>query len=68
MPFTAAFRYAPQNSVLENAEVIYATAVGIYSAGLTLEVLADWQIENHKRKGRAGLYKDGVWSIVRHPK
>jgi steroid 5-alpha reductase family enzyme len=68
LPFTAPFRYGPQHRVPENAEVIYATAVGLYSAGFTLEALADWQIENHKRKGRPDLCRRGVWSIVRHPK
>lgn len=35
---------------------------------MAMEVLADWQLENHKQRGDKGLYKGGVWSIVRHPK
>jgi steroid 5-alpha reductase family enzyme len=68
LPFTALFRYGWQHAILENADLIYGMAVGLYSAGFALETLADWQIENHKRRGRPGLYRDGIWSIVRHPK
>ncbi|KAH9826645.1 DUF1295-domain-containing protein [Teratosphaeria destructans] len=48
-------------------------AAGLFTAGLTLETLADWQLESHKEKqlretGQDGdLCRDGVWSIVRHP-
>jgi steroid 5-alpha reductase family enzyme len=46
-------------------------AAGIFAAGLTLETLADRQIENHKRqpkeRGQNKVLRSGVWSIVRHP-
>jgi steroid 5-alpha reductase family enzyme len=42
-------------------------AVGTFTAGLALEVLADGQKAEAKRQGVRGLYKDGVWSVVRHP-
>jgi len=46
-------------------------AAGIFAAGLTMETLADNQIENHKRqakqRGSGKILRSGVWSIVRHP-
>jgi steroid 5-alpha reductase family enzyme len=46
-------------------------AAGIFAAGLTLETLADSQIEDHKRqpkeRGQNKILRSGVWSIVRHP-
>ena len=43
-------------------------AVGLFSAGLALETLADWQLDQFKAEGNTGILKEGVWSIVRHPK
>ncbi|KAK7736984.1 hypothetical protein SLS53_006739 [Cytospora paraplurivora] len=38
------------------------------SAGFALEVLADYQLNSHKkRSGDSTLNREGVWSIVRHP-
>jgi steroid 5-alpha reductase family enzyme len=68
LPFTAPFRYGQQHPVPEHADVIYGLAVGLFSAGFALETLADLQLEKHKRQRRAGLCREGVWSIVRHPK
>lgn len=46
-------------------------AAGLFTAGLTMETLADQQIENHKRQteahGQSKILRSGVWSIVRHP-
>jgi len=46
-------------------------AAGIFAVGLTMETLADNQIENHKRqpeeRGKSKILRSGVWSIVRHP-
>jgi steroid 5-alpha reductase family enzyme len=46
-------------------------AAGIFATGLTMETLADNQIENHKRqpeeRGKNKILRSGVWSIVRHP-
>jgi steroid 5-alpha reductase family enzyme len=47
---------------------IEAAAVGIWTAGFALESIADWQIAHYKAQGGRGLCRDGVWSIVRHPK
>lgn len=46
-------------------------AAGVFAGGLTMETLADHQIENHKQKaeeqGQSEILRSGVWSIVRHP-
>lgn len=52
----------------EYAGIIDALAIGLWSAGFGLEVLADWQLASHKSSGDQGLMRQGVWSIVRHPK
>jgi steroid 5-alpha reductase family enzyme len=52
----------------EYAGFIDALAIGLWSAGFGLEVLADWQLASHKERGDQGLLREGVWSIVRHPK
>lgn len=43
-------------------------AIGLFTAGFALETLADYQKAEAKRVGIKGLYRDGVWSLVRHPK
>lgn len=52
----------------EYAGFIDTLAIGLWSAGFGLEVLADWQLSGHKASGDQGLMRTGVWSIVRHPK
>lgn len=46
-------------------------AAGLFTAGLTMETLADNQMETHKQQaeeqGESKLLRSGVWSIVRHP-
>lgn len=55
-------------SVSTNAlSTFRAFAVGLFSSGFALEVMADTQLELH-RKEREDLCRHGVWSIVRHPK
>lgn len=53
------------------AGVFRWVAAGFFTAGLTMETLADSQIENHKQqaegKGESSILRSGVWSIVRHP-
>jgi steroid 5-alpha reductase family enzyme len=43
-------------------------AIGLFSAGFSLEVLADSQKAQAKKIGVKGMYREGVWSLVRHPK
>lgn len=50
----------------EYAGVVHSAAVGLFTVGLGMEVLADWQLESNKDSGK--LVRTGVWSIVRHPK
>ncbi|KAK6512761.1 hypothetical protein TWF506_008928 [Arthrobotrys conoides] len=47
--------------------VVHGIAVGVFVAGLALEVLADSQLGRYKKKDREGIVRNGVWSIVRHP-
>jgi len=66
LPFTAPFRH--EGAVLIGYHpYIQMAAVGMFSAGFALETLADYQLAQHKKEGKGGLTKEGVWSIVRHP-
>ncbi|KAK8095056.1 hypothetical protein PG997_001741 [Apiospora hydei] len=68
LPFTAPFHH--QGAVLTGYHpVIQAVAVGLFSAGFALEVLADKQLEGFKQddKNKNAVCKEGVWSLVRHP-
>ncbi|CAN8096480.1 unnamed protein product [Discula destructiva] len=71
LPFTLPFR-DPYASVLSSLsrpmELAHDLAVFVFSAGFALEVLADYQLNDQKKKtGNATLNRSGVWSIVRHP-
>ncbi|KAF2197692.1 DUF1295-domain-containing protein [Delitschia confertaspora ATCC 74209] len=66
LPFTAPFRH--EGAVLTGYHpYVQMAAVGMFSAGLALEALADYQLDNFKAEGKSGMMKEGVWSIVRHP-
>ncbi|KAF1972193.1 DUF1295-domain-containing protein [Bimuria novae-zelandiae CBS 107.79] len=66
LPFTAPFRH--EGAVLMGYHpVIQMAAVGLFSTGLALETLADYQLDQYKAEGGTGILKEGVWSIVRHP-
>ncbi|KAF2729761.1 DUF1295-domain-containing protein [Polyplosphaeria fusca] len=66
LPFTAPFRH--EGAVLTGYHpLMQMLAVGMFSAGLTLETLADYQLDKFKAEGGRGILKEGVWSIVRHP-
>lgn len=67
LPFTAPFRH--EGAVLMGYHpVIQMCAVGLFSAGLALETLADYQLDQYKAEGGKGMLKEGVWSLVRNPK
>lgn len=67
LPFTAPFRH--EGAVLTGYHpTVQMIAVGMFSSGLALEALADYQLDQFKAEGGKGILKDGVWSIVRHPK
>lgn len=69
LPFTLPFRLNrsafPFDS--EVSGLLRALGVALFSTGLTMEVVADTQLELHRRE-RSDLCRHGVWSIVRHPK
>ncbi|KAK4097676.1 hypothetical protein N658DRAFT_518470 [Parathielavia hyrcaniae] len=50
-------------------EIGQALAVGLFSAGFALEVLADWQLAEFQEKveSRKMMCREGVWKVVRHP-
>lgn len=67
LPFTAPFHH--QGMVFTGYHpYIQALAVGLFSAGFAMESLADYQLSVHQEEGKSGLMRDGVWSLVRHPK
>lgn len=70
LPFTLPFRAGLTAAPLPtHAKLAHAAAVFLFSTGYALEVLADSQLEVHKRRtGDMVLNREGVWSIVRHPK
>ena len=76
LPLTLPFRAAPLSAADSPllppsvpASAVHSVAVFLFSAGLATEVLADAQLEAHSReKGNSELNREGVWSIVRHPK
>jgi steroid 5-alpha reductase family enzyme len=67
LPFTAPFRH--EGAVLGGYHpFIQMFAVGMFSSGLALETLADYQLDQYKAEGGRGILREGVWSIVRNPK
>lgn len=52
---------------MNSLSTVRALGAGLFSAGFALEVLADTQLESHRKK-HDDLCRHGVWSIVRHPK
>lgn len=58
-----------RSSLSAPIELAHDLAIFVFSAGFALEILADYQLNHHKKnKGDATLEREGVWSIVRHPK
>ena len=71
LPFTVPFRAYPSetwHAPTEYIGFIHSAAVGLFSVGLAMETLADTQLDAHKKTNLSDLKRDGVWSIVRHPK
>ena len=67
LPFTAPFRH--EGAVMMGYHpYIQMAAVGLFSSGLALETLADYQLDQYKAEGGKGILREGVWSIVRNPK
>lgn len=72
LPFVLPFR-APYASAAAspnfslNVELVHGAAIFLFASGMALEVSADTQLAA-RDKNDEGLEKEGVWSIVRHPK
>jgi steroid 5-alpha reductase family enzyme len=67
LPFTAPFRH--EGAVMMGYHPwIQMLAVGLFSSGLAMETLADYQLDQYKAEGGRGILREGVWSIVRNPK
>jgi steroid 5-alpha reductase family enzyme len=67
LPFTAPFRH--EGAVMMGYHpYIQMLAVGMFSSGLAMETLADYQLDQYKAEGGQGILREGVWSIVRNPK
>lgn len=65
LPFTAPFRH--QGAVMSGYHpILQSTAVGLYTAGFALEVLADYQTS---QKGKtASADSDSIWNVLSNPK
>lgn len=69
LPFTIPFRNAASSSLSPaQSDLARVVGVGIFGVGFMLEAIADGQLAYHTRKHEEGLVRNGVWSIVRHPK
>jgi steroid 5-alpha reductase family enzyme len=69
LTFTAPFNH--QGAVLTGYHpLLQAVAVGLFGTGFALEVLADWQLDEFKKRSGSqnAMCREGVWSLVRHPK
>ncbi|KAJ5520944.1 hypothetical protein N7463_001397 [Penicillium fimorum] len=64
VPFTMSETTVPIGDDVMN--VVRALGVGLFSAGLAIEVMADTQLELHRQK-RTDLCRHGFWGLVRHP-
>jgi steroid 5-alpha reductase family enzyme len=50
-----------------SADLVHGLAIFLFTSGMALELSADAQLDAQSSND-AGLEKEGVWSIVRHPK
>lgn len=69
LPMTAPFYH--QGAVLSGYHpFLQSVAVGLFTTGLSLEYLADKQLDEYKATAADdhAMYKDGVFSLCRHPK
>lgn len=72
LPFTLPFRALDASAVASplhvHPEYTHGLAVALFSAGFALEVLSDIQLAHHQKINPDDLNREGVWSVVRHPK
>lgn len=67
-PRTENHSNSARSSLSSPVEWAQDLAVFVFGTGFVLEVLADYQLNRHKKTHDATLNRSGVWSIVRHPK
>lgn len=72
LPFTLPFRDQHASALacppLYHCDMWHSVAVGVFSAGMALEVLADAQLASKQEGTKSeSLQTEGVWSIVRYP-
>lgn len=72
LPLTIPFRDYSSGAALapvaHSAELAHMFAVLLFGSGLAMETLADQQLAEHKANNTQDLNRQGIWSIVRHPK
>jgi len=72
LPFTFAFRVGAESpfaaTQMGSYPIFHDIAIFLFSSGFALEVLADVQLESHQEHHGHAVNREGVWSIVRHPK
>lgn len=72
LPFTFAFRVGAESpfaaTQMDSYPIFHDVAIFLFSSGFALEILADAQLEWHKERHGGAVNREGVWSIVRHPK
>lgn len=72
LPFTLPFRDQHASALgalpIYHSDVWHSVAVGVFTAGMVLEFLADAQLAEKQEGAKSqSLQTEGVWSIVRHP-
>ncbi|KAF2718356.1 hypothetical protein K431DRAFT_322505 [Polychaeton citri CBS 116435] len=67
IPYAGPFRHHVGATIRGYRPWLQMAAVGLYTSGLTLETVADYQLDTHKASGAGGIFREGVWSLCRHP-
>jgi steroid 5-alpha reductase family enzyme len=69
VPFRAVYESLSASPVTSYGSLFHGLAIFLFSTGFALETLADVQLESFKKNNTAeSINREGVWSIVRHPK
>ncbi|KAJ5424561.1 Protein of unknown function DUF1295, partial [Penicillium cf. griseofulvum] len=68
LPFTVPFTMGDTGLLIGDnvVDVVRALGVGVFSAGVAMEAMADMQVVLHRQE-RTDLCRHGVWGLVRHP-
>jgi steroid 5-alpha reductase family enzyme len=69
VPFRAVYESLSASPVTSYGSLFHGLAIFLFSTGFALETLADVQLESFKKNNTTeNINREGVWSIVRHPK